>query len=491
MAILFRILFTGFFIAAGVSVVSAQLHRDLSRTYERFLEPTIEDRRFKQADIAPLIQRLSTPFEVQKAGASMEGRDIFLVRYGRGPVKVLLWSQMHGDESTATMALMDIFNFLSAGDDEFSGLRRRLRERLSIYFVPMLNPDGAERFTRRNALGIDLNRDAIRLQTPEARLLKRVRDELDADWGFNLHDQSRYYSAGDTAKQASISFLAPAFNEDKDINDVREKAMKLIGLLNEVLQAYIPAQVGKYSDSFEPRAFGDNIQKWGTSTILIETGGMPGDPEKQFLRKMNYLALLTAFDAIANRSYRRRDLSEYKDIPYNDGNSFFDLLLREVQVERLGQWYTVDIGLRRREREYDNHRRYQYEGYIADIGDLSIFHGYDELPAAGYRALPGKGYYQILKNEKDLKKLDLISLLEQGYTDFFVAALPRDNRYHTLPIRLIDRFDPNTKPVELGSNPSLLLQKDGEIRYLVVNGFLFDFRKDRALLKQLLQEVLE
>jgi hypothetical protein len=34
------------------------------------------------------------------------------VTHGHGPTTVLLWSQMHGDESTATMALADIFAFL-------------------------------------------------------------------------------------------------------------------------------------------------------------------------------------------------------------------------------------------------------------------------------------------------------------------------------------------------------------------------------------------
>ena len=38
--------------------------------------------------------------------------------------------------------------------------------------VPMLNPDGAERYARRNAQAIDINRDALQLATPEGRLLK-------------------------------------------------------------------------------------------------------------------------------------------------------------------------------------------------------------------------------------------------------------------------------------------------------------------------------
>ena len=83
---------------------------------------------------------------------------------------------------------------------------------------------------------------------------------------------------------ASISFLAPAYNYEKDVNQTRGDAMRLIGFINQVIQNYLPGKVGRYSDSFEPRAFGDNIQKWGSRTILVESGGLEGDREKQKLR---------------------------------------------------------------------------------------------------------------------------------------------------------------------------------------------------------------
>ena len=368
-----------------------ELTKKLAETYQRYQEKSITDRRFKHSDIVPLIQKLGDGFEVETAGQSIEGRDIYLVKTGEGPVKVLLWSQMHGDEPTATMAIMDIFNFLSQSD-EFDALRKDLRKQLTIYFIPMLNPDGAERFERRNALGIDLNRDAARLQCPESKILKRIRDETDADWGFNLHDQSRYYGAGSEAKTATLSFLAPAYNVGKDINQVRGDAMRLIGWMNTQLQPFIPGQIAKYYDGFEPRAFGDNIQKWGTSTILIESGGLANDREKQEIRQLNYLALLTAMDAIANRRYAPVGLNEYNKIPFNNGNAFHDLLLREVEVEKEGNWYTVDLAFRNNERDLEDHRDFTFRSSISDIGDLSIYYGYKDFPGKGYRALPGKVY---------------------------------------------------------------------------------------------------
>ncbi len=108
-------------------------------------------------------------------------------------------------------------------------------QKVTLYIIPMLNPDGTERFTRRNELDIDLNRDALRLQFPESKILKKIQEQTNPKFSFNLHDQSTRYTVGNSYKVATISFLAPAFNEAKDINPVRENAMKLISQLTKNL----------------------------------------------------------------------------------------------------------------------------------------------------------------------------------------------------------------------------------------------------------------
>src|SRR5690606_10209385 len=101
-------------------------------------------------------------------------RSIQMLKAGKGSTGVLLWSQMHGDEPTATMAIFDILNFLEARNDGLDALRNRILEKTTLYFLPMLNPDGAEKYERRNAQGIDLNRDAAYLQAPESNILKNL-----------------------------------------------------------------------------------------------------------------------------------------------------------------------------------------------------------------------------------------------------------------------------------------------------------------------------
>ncbi len=176
-----------------------------------------------------------------------------------------------------------------------------------MHMIPMLNPDGAQRFQRRNAQGIDVNRDARRLQTPEGRLLKAVNDQVQPDFGFNLHDQSAAVRVRGTDLGVAIALLAPAFNEARDVDAKRRRAMQVATLLIEAMEPLVGAHIAKYDDTFNPRAFGDLMGAWGASTVLIESGAWEDDPQKQHLRKTNFVGILTALDAIATGRYVEYD----------------------------------------------------------------------------------------------------------------------------------------------------------------------------------------
>ena len=448
---------------------------ELYASYSEFKEEGIQSRRFKHQDILQLIDKLkgNADLEIRQVGESIEGRSLNLISLGNGDTDVFLWSQMHGDESTATMAIFDILNFFNS--DEFAAEKKVMLENLKIHFLPMLNPDGAEKFTRRNALGIDVNRDALHLQSPEAKTLKRIRDSLDADFGFNLHDQSKYYNAARTEKPATISFLAPAYNYEKDINDVRGNAMKIIVQMNEVLQKFVPGQVGRYNDDFEPRAFGDNIQKWGTSTILIESGGFSEDPEKQEIRKLNFVSILAALKSIARRDYIEEEISDYEDIPNND-RMLFDLKIIGLTYNLEGQNYTLDIGVNRSENDLDAHTDFYYSGKIVDQGDLSTSYGYEQLDANGMELKFGKLYPEKIDSEEELEKLDVIQLMKNGYAYIMADSTLLTGQYSDFPLNLVsENYEVNTD-LNPGKDANFFLYKDGEVKFAIINGFLSDLQ---------------
>ncbi|SIR43860.1 Zinc carboxypeptidase [Pontibacter lucknowensis] len=458
-----------------------ELGQQLYHSHHKYKESALRHRRFRHRDIVPLIERLQeqSAFEVQVAGHSVQGRSIYLIKAGTGKTKVMLWSQMHGDEPTATMALFDLLHFLNQ-TDELDSIRRHILEHLTLYIVPMLNPDGAEMYTRRNALGIDMNRDALRLQSPESELLKQLRDKLEPAFGFNLHDQSRYYTAGYTARPATISFLAPAYDHARNINTVRERAMRTIAGMDHVLQQFIPGQVAKFNDEHEPRAFGDNIQKWGTSVILVESGGQHGDPEKQHIRQLNFTAILSGLYLIAEEAYQSFGVDAYDRIPENQRH-LYDLVLRHVRHTENGRDTILDIGINRLEVDAPNHLGFYHSSAVEEIGDMSVFHGYEELDAKGLTLVPGKVYEQPIDSLDELTDELGAELLRQGYTTIRVRHLPGVLPDPTsLPLNVTGIASIVNHQLALDESANFVLKDaQDQPRYAVLNGFLYDLQSDR------------
>jgi hypothetical protein len=355
------------------------LLNNLLENYQSFAELKIKDRFFKHSLISNLVDSIKNKkvFTVEQEGFSTLGRSINLIKWGNGSCRVFLWSQMHGNEATATMALADLINFLSE-NGIYDEIRDSLHKKCTLFILPMVNPDGAEIFARRNAMEIDINRDFISQQSPEGRLLRKLRDDINPHFGFNLHDQKSSWSAGNSGNPATISLLAPAYDKELSINAVREKAIQIIAVMNKELQRSIPGCVGRFDDEYEPRAFGDNFQAAGTSTILIEAGGFHHDPEKQYIRKVFFKSILSGLISIAEESYLHVKNEEYFSIPENK-KLHFDLLLKNCKLQRNGVPYQADIGFMAEEKINDDLQSVSYSYVVYELGDLSEYFGYQEL----------------------------------------------------------------------------------------------------------------
>jgi hypothetical protein len=321
----------------------------------------------------------------------VEGRSINHLWFGRGPFRVLLWSQMHGDEPTATAALFDVFEHVRRhrGEPRVA----RMLEALTVHVVAMLNPDGAERYQRRNAQGIDINRDALMLQTPEGQALKVLRDRLNPRIGFNLHNQNWRTSVGNTGKPATISLLSVAYDEARSDNDGRQLTKKVGALVRDAVEAFAPGHVAKYDDSFEPRAFGDNITKWGTPVLLIETGA-PGAGVKDVdthLVRLNFVALVTALDALASGRAEKADAKRYDSLPINEAGVLYQLIRRATVITGTGVApFTADVGIagQRMVRDVNGERTLVMQSRIEEFGDLSTFGAQEVIDGTGLTVAP-------------------------------------------------------------------------------------------------------
>ena len=277
-----------------------------------------------QQRLSALALRHPQRVTLESLGRSVEGREIQLLTLGRGRRRVLLWSQMHGNEPSATPALLDLVETLAGID---APEHRLILDKLTLLIVPMLNPDGTERYARRNAQAIDLNRDALGLATPEGRLLKAVRDRFEPELGFNLHDQNRRTSVGETGVPASIALLAVAGDKRGTLTPGRARAKRVCSALVRTLGPFVPGGIARYDEDWSPRAFGDNLTAWGTPVVLIESGGIPKGRTHAFLTQLNYVGLLTVLHGLARDDLAREPASAYESLARNTDGSYVDAIL--------------------------------------------------------------------------------------------------------------------------------------------------------------------
>lgn len=339
-------------------------------------EHSIQGRYLTLKHIQPILDRINTSNEVKVVGKSVLGKPIYSYQIGSGKTRIYLWSQMHGNESTTTKALFDFINVLNSGS-EFA---EKMLSTFTFYCIPILNPDGAELYTRANANLIDLNRDSQDLTQPESKVLREVFETFKPDFCFNLHDQRTIFGAGETGKPATVSFLAPSYNEEREINENRLKAINLIAVINDELQKHIPGQVGRFDDSFNINCIGDTFQYLGIPTILFEAGHFQNDYEREITRKFIFFSLITSFKALFENDIVDNRINDYLNISQNKV-VFYDFMYKNVRINYDGIEIITNFVAQYKEELIDS--KIQFNAYIVEVGELENYFGHYVYDAKG------------------------------------------------------------------------------------------------------------
>lgn len=275
--------------------------------YLSYKERSLEGRYIPSKSLIPLLQKYAALIE-PFVGFSNQQKNINTLKIGEGDIKILFWSQMHGNETTGTKAVFDLLNYYTSNP---------LSKNVSLYIIPMLNPDGADNFTRVNGENIDLNRDALNSTQPEMKYLKAVYERINPDLCINLHDQRTIFGLEKSLTPATLSFLSPAYNPEREVNNVRIKAMEIITHVAKKISEFIPQQIGRFDDSFNVNCTGDFFTHCGTPTILIEAGHFPNDYQREKTREYLFYSLLEIVNYICNENISTEKYEDYFLIPDN------------------------------------------------------------------------------------------------------------------------------------------------------------------------------
>ena len=293
----------------------------------QYLYNNITGRYVTMEHVDTFLNSLNSNFKISEIGFSVQNRPIKSIQFGTGKIKILVWSQMHGNESTTTKGLIDYLNFLNQNQNEL----KNLSEKVTFFIIPILNPDGSVLYTRENANEIDLNRDAFNCSQPESKVLRSALEDFNPDYCLNLHDQRTIFGLLESKKPATMSFLTASYNEEREFNEVREKAANIIIGINNELQNYIPNQVGRFDDSFNINCTGDYFTNKGYPTILFEAGHYESDYQRDIVRKYVFISLRSAIFTIVENVFINDQILNYLNI-YQNNKCFFDFIFKNVKI---------------------------------------------------------------------------------------------------------------------------------------------------------------
>lgn len=345
---------------------------DYEALHQKYQERSIGGRYLTLNHIEPLLSRYQTTV----VGLSVLGKPIYQLVLGSGKTKIFMWSQMHGNESTTTKALFDFTNFLHSNMPESQAILNSF----TFCLLPMVNPDGAAAYTRENANGVDLNRDAQNLTQPESVVLRQVFETFQPHYAYNLHDQRTIFGAGESGFPATVSFLSPAFNDNRDMNETRIKAINVIAAMNTSLQQLIPNQVGRFDDGFNLNCIGDTFQHMNVPTILFEAGHFQNDYEREQTRKFIFIALLSGINYLNENDVVSNKIDDYLKIPQNKV-VFYDFVYKNVRINYDGNEKIINFAAQYKEVLKDN--KVGFEARIAQIDHLENHFGHVTIDAQG------------------------------------------------------------------------------------------------------------
>jgi hypothetical protein len=280
-------------------------------------------------------------------GFSSEERAIVSASIGSGKRNICIWAGMHGNESTGIHIILKLLS-------EFQ-MKSGLADDFKLHVIPVINPDAYVRYTRRNGMGMDLNRDFRAFQTIEsAKLIGWIRS-IQPELCFNLHDQRSIFHVNGIS--AFTSLLVPSSEKSQAITLTRRTLMNRLGnALNQI--DYDLAGVGRYSDEYYPTAVGDYLMSQNIPNILIESGVSYGDMLRNKAREFGTEVILETLIA------KDEDCEVYDTLPLNQKGQ-----LEWVITDLLYANMRVDVSLKRVEAMNGHIKASIY--IVDDLGDLA------------------------------------------------------------------------------------------------------------------------
>ncbi|WNF24883.1 M14 family zinc carboxypeptidase [Mesobacillus jeotgali] len=287
-------------------------------------------------------------FTLDQYGKSEQGRSIYVAKVGKGPQKIWIQAQIHGNEKLVTEAALQLLKtYAKSGEKDVE----KVLEESTLYFIPMYNPDGAEMNLRQTKLTdsgklIDLNRDwtAAGFEAVESRVVYAYWADVNPDFAIDLHHQGfkQVYGTNESTSFSLGISLAPDGPTLPSIG-YNEITKQMMAYVYDELKDYGYTHIDRYQVGVDREAGTGydidirggvvsammmglnykNLNPEGHShpAVFFETKGNTsesslGQKSNGYLTKQNYLALKSLVHGYVTGEVEKVNPDDWYNIPY-------------------------------------------------------------------------------------------------------------------------------------------------------------------------------
>ncbi|QKY69351.1 M14 family metallocarboxypeptidase [Lentibacillus sp. CBA3610] len=242
--------------------------------------------------------------EMTIIGESIEGREIPMLAFKKGNnpnQKPTVWihSQIHGNEPASGETALVMANKLA---NEYG---QKLLEKINVIIVPRVNVDGSYHFQRENVIGLDLNRDHTKLESPETQAIHKAFNDIQPEVSIVGHEYGIKHNSQlfkDIGEQGSLAY-----------HDILLQSGRNLGIPDQIRDMSFDLFISNASEKLTERGFSNDTyytvagrNKDGQLIINEPTYGADRGPSNLGLQPAISFITETRGIGIGRESFERR-----------------------------------------------------------------------------------------------------------------------------------------------------------------------------------------
>lgn len=288
--------------------------------------------------------------QVQRIGCSFEDRPIYGFRWGSGAKKILICATINGTDIKSLAGVLSTMRLLEGNETDVVsyGTLIKWKANYTLYFIPVLNPDGLSNAYSENAMGINIYNDARSQITPESQILEATLKSYKPDFIIGLKSVSNTQIIDISTHHKKLLFLDIPTAQNCELKLSEEKTVpnkKVLSTISSQVTEKLTSCVGILNSRYSTHEFGSYFQKNGIPTLIISPLDEQQDVEEYKVVNLVEKSLIYMLNNLSDVDQEVEKKSIQVAELHLQKPAEFDMLFKKASITASnGKRFIADVG---------------------------------------------------------------------------------------------------------------------------------------------------